>query len=294
LQSAEAELLDGQPDCVLDCIDNIDTKVALLAACVRRGLRVLSVAGAGGKADPTRLHVADLADCARDPLARAVRQKLRRGHGIKSGVPVLFSTETPRCGLVAADTAGGTLTPADLQLLPGFRVRTIPVLGTTPAAFGCAAAAWTVCAIAGQPLHTLPHAPPQPEQVLQQLERLCEREHLRFGSEEGLMCDPPDVAYVVSELWACRSARHGLADDDDELKPTRRRTFRTTMNLVLTRWDAARPATVDNLVLLTFDEAEAHDETPGGVAAVRAAEPEFASRVDAVLARAARDHGFAA
>ena len=44
----EDEMLSGQPDYVLDAIDNIDTKVVLLAACRRRGLPVLCVAGAGG------------------------------------------------------------------------------------------------------------------------------------------------------------------------------------------------------------------------------------------------------
>lgn len=43
----EEELLSGRPDFVLDAIDNIDTKVALLAACRRRGLPVLCVAAAG-------------------------------------------------------------------------------------------------------------------------------------------------------------------------------------------------------------------------------------------------------
>ncbi len=49
LPEAEVEqLLGGRPDYVLDAIDNIDTKVALLAACHRRGIPVLSSAGAGG------------------------------------------------------------------------------------------------------------------------------------------------------------------------------------------------------------------------------------------------------
>ena len=46
-QDAEEHLLRGKPDFVLDAIDNIDTKVALLAACHRRGIPVLSSAGAG-------------------------------------------------------------------------------------------------------------------------------------------------------------------------------------------------------------------------------------------------------
>lgn len=47
------QLLSGGPDYVLDAIDNIDTKVALIAACKRKGIKVLSVAGAGAKVTMT-------------------------------------------------------------------------------------------------------------------------------------------------------------------------------------------------------------------------------------------------
>ena len=85
---------------VLDCIDNIDTKVDLLAECTRRGLRVLASAGAGAKADPTRLAVADISQTAIDPLARSVRYRLKKDHGVVGGVPVLLSTERPSAALV--------------------------------------------------------------------------------------------------------------------------------------------------------------------------------------------------
>ena len=50
-------------------------QVALLAACKRRGIPVLSSAGAGAKADPTRLRIVDVAESATDRLARAVRHR---------------------------------------------------------------------------------------------------------------------------------------------------------------------------------------------------------------------------
>jgi len=53
-------------------------------------------------------------------------------------------------------------------------------------------------------------------------------------------------------------------------------------------WDAAAPATVDNLVLLTFAEAEAHERA--GLADARARDPAFAAHVEAALARARADH----
>lgn len=59
---------------VLDCIDDLATKAELIEQCSRRGLRVLSSMGAGLKSDPTRLHIAKLADCCKDRLAMRVRR----------------------------------------------------------------------------------------------------------------------------------------------------------------------------------------------------------------------------
>ena len=297
--STAAELLGGAPSCVVDAIDNIDTKVALLHACHAAGIPVLCVAGAGGKADPTRLHIGGLSDSVRDPLARAVRHKLRRLYGRGLDVPVLFSSEPPRCGLVEPDLSpqvpgGAQLQPGDLQLVPGFRVRTIPVLGTAPALFGCAAAAWALCLLAGQPIHgALPLNLPA-EQVGQQLDRLVERECLLHGGDDGVQVDPQDVAYLLADLWACRSARTDPGAVRQDATHPYKAPCRATQQLVLTRWDGTLPARVDNLVLLTFDEADAHDAEPEGVAGVRAREREFAARVDAALARARRDHGISA
>lgn len=57
---------------VLDCIDDLATKAELIAQCSKKGLRVLSSMGAGLKSDPTRLHIAKLADCCKDRLAMRV------------------------------------------------------------------------------------------------------------------------------------------------------------------------------------------------------------------------------
>ena len=57
---------------VLDCIDDLVTKAELIAQCLRRGLRVLSLMGAGLKSDPTRLHIAKLVDRWKDRLAMRV------------------------------------------------------------------------------------------------------------------------------------------------------------------------------------------------------------------------------
>ncbi len=69
----------------------------------------------GAKADPTRIRIADVSDSIVDPLARAVRQRLRRDHSIEAGIPIVLSTEKPRCALVPIQEVGDN--PLDYQVL---------------------------------------------------------------------------------------------------------------------------------------------------------------------------------
>lgn len=46
--------------------------MALLAAGVRRGLKLISATGAGARADPTRIRISDLSESSNDPLSRSV------------------------------------------------------------------------------------------------------------------------------------------------------------------------------------------------------------------------------
>lgn len=82
------ELLSGSPDWVIDCIDNIGTKVDLLAYCRKRDIKVFSAMGAGGKCDPTRIQIADISNTTEDGLARSVRFRLRK-EGVQGGIPVV-------------------------------------------------------------------------------------------------------------------------------------------------------------------------------------------------------------
>lgn len=68
-------------DAVLDCIDQVAPKAALLAACRERGLAVFTSGAGGGRTDPTRIRSADLAVAEGDPLLAKVRYRLRRHHG---------------------------------------------------------------------------------------------------------------------------------------------------------------------------------------------------------------------
>ncbi len=72
-------------DFVVDAIDSVRPKVALIAALQRWGTPFVMTGGAGGQKDPTQIHVADLAQVIQDPLAASVRRQLRRHHGYPGG-----------------------------------------------------------------------------------------------------------------------------------------------------------------------------------------------------------------
>lgn len=83
-----ARLLEPGFDYVVDAIDSPSLKALLIAFCRERDLRVITAGGAGGRRDPTRVRVADLAHTSHDPLLAAVRSLLRREYGFaRSGEP---------------------------------------------------------------------------------------------------------------------------------------------------------------------------------------------------------------
>ncbi len=80
-------------DYVLDAIDRIDAKVALIAHCKEREIPILTACGQGNRLDPTRLSVVELFETSGDPLARKLRKMLRK-QGIDS-LEAVFSDEEP-------------------------------------------------------------------------------------------------------------------------------------------------------------------------------------------------------
>ncbi|XP_050228056.1 tRNA threonylcarbamoyladenosine dehydratase 2 isoform X2 [Mercurialis annua] len=280
--SSEEEILSGNPDFVLDCIDNIDTKVALLAACVRRGLKVLSATGAGARADPTRIRVADLRESTNDPLSRSVRHRLRKEYGIDGGIPVVFSLEKPKVKLLPfKGPSGEEDNPADYQIVPGFRVRIIPVLGTIPAIFGQVMASYVLTQLAGFQVQTEPVVNFDLDHYRVLHQRLIEHEESLYGTAEEVQVDIEEVKYIAKELWHGRSAREEFAKD------VGRGMWRSVNELMLVRWDKAKPASVSNLILLKFQEADEHE--PRTLDEIKENEPEFFERIASVLKRAELD-----
>lgn len=88
------ELFRYPLDYVLDASDTVSYKIHLIKECLKRKIPVISCMGAANKMDPSRFQVADISKTTVDPIARVIRQKLRKD-GIHKGVKVVFSTEEP-------------------------------------------------------------------------------------------------------------------------------------------------------------------------------------------------------
>ncbi len=88
---------------VLDCIDQVRAKAAIVACCVRRKQTVITSGAAGGRRDPFRIQYGDLGRISGDPLLSKVRYRLRKEYGFpkagtskkgeKFGVLSVFSDE---------------------------------------------------------------------------------------------------------------------------------------------------------------------------------------------------------
>ncbi|UQZ82560.1 tRNA threonylcarbamoyladenosine dehydratase [Paenibacillus konkukensis] len=88
------KLFEYPLDYVIDASDTISYKIHLIKQCLQRNIPIISSMGAANKMDPSKFQVADISKTSMDPLARVIRQKLRKD-GIKKGVKVVFSTEEP-------------------------------------------------------------------------------------------------------------------------------------------------------------------------------------------------------
>jgi tRNA threonylcarbamoyladenosine dehydratase len=253
------------PDYVIDAIDNIDSKVALLRYCYENKIKVISSMGAGAKSDPTKIFVGDISASTEDPLSRSTRVRLR-GMGIKEGIPVVFSTERPGPGkaelvpLSEDEFEKGNI--GELGVLQNFRVRIMPVLGTMPAIFGLATANHVMLEISGYPHENVQSKSNEKRyaamasEFLGQETRLAKRMGLEpTGLKTQLTAD--DIGLIVEEVYRGRSVLSGLVS-----------------RLAVVRWtipssdffDTSVPgqkvsrANMEDVVCMTKEEAQRHEE----------------------------------
>ncbi|MBC3869783.1 tRNA threonylcarbamoyladenosine dehydratase [Undibacterium oligocarboniphilum] len=86
-------------DYVIDAIDNVKAKTALIAYCREKGIHLITIGAAGGQTDPSKIMIRDLSRTEQEPLLALVRKRLRQNHGFprgtktKFGIDAVFSME---------------------------------------------------------------------------------------------------------------------------------------------------------------------------------------------------------
>ena len=262
-----ASLLAGEDwDLVIDCIDDVPTKAALLAHCLQHKFKVLSCMGAGGKSDVTRLHISDLRTAAKDPLASKLRQTLKRvvknTTTIKDDtylddmeqLTIIYSSEKTVAKL--ADLTEEQKQQGDKSqfgAVDGMRIRVLPVLGPIPAVMGQSLAAMALSELGRKPIHQPVTGERSGRNVRNRMfQHLKHREHqiakgaiaVNASWTGPLEVDCDDIEYMMG-VW-----RNRCAVTDARLG--------TVLELV--RWDLSKPASCENLVLMSTHALKAYDE----------------------------------
>ncbi len=101
-------------DYVIDAVDTVSAKLAIIEAAKRAGVEVISCMGTGNKLDPLSLTVTDIEKTSTCPLARVMRRELK-ARGI-SHVKVIYSTEPPIKATASSETKKPV--PASISFVP--------------------------------------------------------------------------------------------------------------------------------------------------------------------------------
>jgi len=105
-----ATVFDAGLDYVVDAVDDVRAKAAMVAWCRQHGVAVITLGAAGGQVDPTRIEVDDLSRTTQDPLLAKLRSRLRRDYGFPRGmgkrfrVDAVYSTEPLQYPEAACET----------------------------------------------------------------------------------------------------------------------------------------------------------------------------------------------
>ncbi len=223
-----SEILSGRIDYVVDCIDNIDTKVHLIEYCIKNKIKIISSMGSGGKADPTKVKIADLSETVADPLSKALRRRLK-AVGVFN-LDVVFSTEVNSIGLCPPQA---TESIHDYSVLPNFRSSILPVLGPLPAIFGNAIALFIITRVCKYKIDPL-HKRFQRKALVQMYNdyknderKKCQELYLTFN----------DFVLLLEEIYQVRSI-----------------ISNQTTGLILCRVDLNMPMSLTNAMLVTKSE----------------------------------------
>ncbi len=93
-EDTKDEIFKYRPDYIIDAIDTMSSKISVILESKKHGIPIISSMGTANKLDPSKFEVTDISKTHMDPVARIIRQQLKK-KGISKGVQVVFSPEKP-------------------------------------------------------------------------------------------------------------------------------------------------------------------------------------------------------
>ncbi len=103
-------------DYVVDAIDTVSGKIAIIEKANRAGVPVISCMGTGNKLDATKFEIVDIEKTSVCPLARVMRRELKKRN--VGGVKVLYSKEKPSANVEMETTGNGKPIVASISFVP--------------------------------------------------------------------------------------------------------------------------------------------------------------------------------
>jgi tRNA A37 threonylcarbamoyladenosine dehydratase len=245
-ESAVQLISDFNPDWVVDAIDNLATKSDLLAYCFENKIKVICACGSAAKCDPTRIRISTVENSSEDPLARAIRQRLRLNRGLSNtGIPVVYSTERTTRGLLPLKDFQED-NPKEFQTLDKFRVRVLPVIAPLPTIMGNAIASYILCQLAEQPFTPLTTAPVASNSHRKKLWNFVRRAFPDCGPR---LADSDDADLILDSVFDACSGRSVISGDSG--------------NICMVPWESSGSSfRASTLVLMTSTEAKMHITEP--------------------------------
>lgn len=155
-------------------------------------------------------------------------------------VPVVFSTEKPPVQLMETEADD----PAEYAMLPNFRSRIMPVLGTIPSMFGLVAATYVLNTLSEKKFKSMLPQKPRPKVVTRIWNLLNTNEEKLYKVPRAQRTfSMSQVEYAFAEMFGGRCALTGVIDD-----------------LVMRRWRRDEQISITNCCLMSSEMAKKHDQ----------------------------------
>ncbi|MET0321724.1 MAG: tRNA threonylcarbamoyladenosine dehydratase, partial [Duganella sp.] len=149
-------------DYVVDAIDSVKAKAAMIAHCRRHDMPLVIIGSAGGQTDPTQIAVRDLGRTEQEPLLKKVRRLLRSQYGFAKGektkfhVDAVFSMEPLKYPDAVAEGAEGEACAVDASGITGLNCAGFGSAMVVTATFGMVAAGHVLRQLAQPASHAAP------------------------------------------------------------------------------------------------------------------------------------------